>query len=357
MNKNKLNDLTFSSKLTGWYKKEKRMLAFRKTKDPYKIWVSEIILQQTQMITGLVYYKNFIKKFPTIQSLASASENTIYSTWKGLGYYNRAKNLLKTAKIITKKYNGKLPKNSKELILLPGIGKYTAAAIASICYNEKIPVVDANVYRVLSRYLGIFYNTSKSNSYNHYYNISKSITKNVSKMGEYNQAIMDFGATICIPKKPLCKNCLLILDCEAYQTNIVEKLPIKKKRLIKKKRFFNYFIIENEDSYLVQKREKKDVWLNLLEFFLVEDKNSKKAKMYFLKKLKLFELKPKLISKNNKGILSHQIINVNFFSVYINNLVVFNKIKKHLKVRKIKKRRFKKSATPKVIDNYLNSAT
>ena len=357
MNKNKLNDLTFSSKLTGWYKKEKRMLAFRKTKDPYKIWVSEIILQQTQMITGLVYYKNFIKKFPTIQSLASASENTIYSTWKGLGYYNRAKNLLKTAKIITKKYNGKLPKNSKELILLPGIGKYTAAAIASICYNEKIPVVDANVYRVLSRYLGIFYNTSKSNSYNHYYNISKSITKNVSKMGEYNQAIMDFGATICTPKKPLCKNCLLILDCEAYQTNIVEKLPIKKKRLIKKKRFFNYFIIENENSYLVQKRKKKDVWLNLLEFFLVEDKSSKKAKMYFLKKLKLFELKPKLISKNNKGILSHQIINVNFFSVYINDLVVFNKIKKHLKVRKIKKRRFKKSATPKVIDNYLNSAT
>ena len=357
MNKNKLNDLTFSSKLTGWYKKEKRMLAFRKTKDPYKIWVSEIILQQTQMITGLIYYKNFIKKFPTIQSLASASENTIYSTWKGLGYYNRAKNLLKTAKIITKKYNGKLPKNSKELILLPGIGKYTAAAIASICYNEKIPVVDANVYRVLSRYLGVFYNTSKSNSYNHYYNISKSITKNVSKMGEYNQAIMDFGATICTPKKPLCKNCLLILDCEAYQTNIVEKLPIKKKRLIKKKRFFNYFIIENEDSYLVQKREKKDIWLNLLEFFLVEDKSSKKAKMYFLKKLKLFELKPKLISKNNKGILSHQIINVNFFSVYINDLVVFNKIKKHLKVRKIKKRRFKKSATPKVIDNYLNSAT
>ena len=357
MNKNKLNDLTFSSKLTGWYKKEKRMLAFRKTKDPYKIWVSEIILQQTQMITGLIYYKNFIKKFPTIQSLASASENTIYSTWKGLGYYNRAKNLLKTAKIITKKYNGKLPKNSKELILLPGIGKYTAAAIASICYNEKIPVVDTNVYRVLSRYLGIFYNTSKSNSYNHYYNISKSITKNVSKMGEYNQAIMDFGATICTPKKPLCKNCLLILDCEAYQTNIVEKLPIKKKRLIKKKRFFNYFIIENKDSYLVQKRKKKDIWLNLLEFFLVEDKSSKKAKMYFLKKLKLFELKPKLISKNNKGILSHQIINVNFFSVYINDLVVFNKIKKHLKVRKIKKRRFKKSATPKVIDNYLNSAT
>ena len=357
MNKNKLNDLTFSSKLTGWYKKEKRMLAFRKTKDPYKIWVSEIILQQTQMITGLIYYKNFIKKFPTIQSLASASENTIYSTWKGLGYYNRAKNLLKTAKIITKKYNGKLPKNSKELILLPGIGKYTAAAIASICYNEKIPVVDANVYRVLSRYLGVFYNTSKSNSYNHYYNISKSITKNVSKMGEYNQAIMDFGATICTPKKPLCKNCLLILDCEAYQTNVVKKLPIKKKRLIKKKRFFNYFIIENENNYLVQKRKKKDVWLNLLEFFLVEDKSSKKAKMYFLKKLKLFELKPKLISKNNKGILSHQIINVNFFSVYINDLVVFNKIKKHLKVRKIKKRRFKKSATPKVIDNYLNSAT
>ncbi len=357
MNKNKLNDLTFSSKLTGWYKKEKRMLPFRKTKDPYKIWVSEVILQQTQMITGLVYYKNFIKKFPTIQSLSSSSENKIYSTWKGLGYYNRAKNLLKTAKILTRKHNGKLPKNSKDLILLPGIGKYTAAAIASICYNEKIPVVDANVYRVLSRYFGVFYNISKSNSYNHYYNISKSITKNVNKMGKYNQAIMDFGATICTPKKPLCKNCLLILDCEAYKTNGVEKLPIKKKRIKKTKRFFNYFIIENKNSYLVQKRKKKDVWLNLLEFFLVEDKSLKKAKIYFLKKLKLFELKAKLISKNNKAILSHQIINVNFLSIYINDLVVFNKIKKHLKVQKIKKRRFKKSATPKVIDNYLNSAT
>jgi A/G-specific adenine glycosylase len=309
------------------------------------------------MITGLVYYKNFIKKFPTIQSLSSSSENKIYSTWKGLGYYNRAKNLLKTAKILTRKHKGKLPKNSKDLILLPGIGKYTAAAIASICYNEKIPVVDANVYRVLSRYFGIFYNTSKSNSYNHYYNISKSITKNVSKMGEYNQAIMDFGATICTPKKPLCKNCLLILDCEAYKTNSVEKLPIKKKRIKKTKRFFNYFIIENKNSYLVQKRKKKDVWLNLLEFFLVEDKSLKKAKMYFLKKLKLFELKAKLISKNNKAILSHQIINVNFFSIYIGDLFMFNKIKKHLKVQKIKKRRFKKSATPKVIDNYLNSAT
>jgi A/G-specific adenine glycosylase len=168
---------------------------------------------------------------------------------------------------------------------------------------------------------------------------------------------MDFGATICTPKKPLCKNCLLILDCEAYKTNGVEKLPIKKKRIKKTKRFFNYFIIENKNSYLVQKRKKKDVWLNLLEFFLVEDKSLKKAKMYFLKKLKLFELKAKLISKNNKAILSHQIINVNFFSIYINDLVVFNKIKKHLKVQKIKKRRFKKSATPKVIDNYLNSAT
>ena len=357
MNKNKLNDLTFSSKLTDWYKKEKRMLPFRNTKDPYKIWLSEIILQQTQMITGLVYYKNFIIKFPTIQSLASSSENKIYSTWKGLGYYNRAKNLLKTAKIITKKHNGKLPKNSKDLILLPGIGKYTAAAIASICYNEKTPVVDANVYRVLSRYFGVFYNISKSNSYNHYYNISKSITKNVSKMGEYNQAIMDFGATICTPKNPHCKKCLLMIDCEAYKTNIVEKLPIKKKKLKKRKRFFNYFIIENKDSYLVQKRKKKDVWLNLLEFFLVEDKSLKKAEIYFLNKLKLFELKPKLVSKNHKGILSHQVINVNFFSIYISDLFVFNKIKKHLKVQKIKKRRFKKSAIPKVIDNYLNSAT
>ena len=357
MNKNKLNDLAFSSKLTGWYKKEKRMLPFRNTKDPYKIWLSEIILQQTQMITGLVYYKNFIIKFPTIQSLASSSENKIYSTWKGLGYYNRAKNLLKTAKIITKKHNGKLPKNSKDLILLPGIGKYTAAAIASICYNEKTPVVDTNVYRVLSRYFGIFYNTSKSNSYNHYYNISKSITKNVSKMGEYNQAIMDFGATICTPKKPHCNNCLLMLDCEAYKTNIVEKLPIKKKKLKKTKRFFNYFIIENKDSYLVQKRKKKDVWLNLLEFFLIENKSLIKAEICFLNKLKLFELKPKLVSKNHKGILSHQIINVNFFSIYISDLFMFNKIKKHLKVQKIKKRRFKKSAIPKVIDNYLNSAT
>ena len=148
-----------------------------------------------------------------------------------------------------------------------------------------------------------------------------------------------------------------MLDCEAYKTNIVEKLPIKKKKLKKTKRFFNYFIIENKDSYLVQKRKKKDVWLNLLEFFLIENKSLIKAEIYFLNKLKLFELKPKLVSKNHKGILSHQIINVNFFSIYISDLFMFNKIKKHLKVRKIKKRRFKKSATPKVIDNYLNSAT
>ena len=357
MIKNKIYDLSFSNQLINWYKKEKRDLPFRKTDDPYRVWLSEIILQQTQMKTGVVYYNTFIKTFPTIENLASASETKIYSLWKGLGYYNRAKNLLKTAKIIVKKHNSKFPTTSEKLLLLPGIGKYTSSAIASICYNEKTPVVDANVYRVLSRYFRINLDISKRDSYNYFLKTSKIASNYVKHMGDYNQAIMDFGSKICSPKKPQCTICFLQKNCLANKYNDVLKLPIKKHLNKKKKRVFNYCIIEMDDFYLIQKRIKKDIWMNLLEFYMIENNNIKKAEMYFKNKFKKFKLSPKIKSKNHKGVLSHQIITVNFFLIKINKLSTFNTIKKECKLQKIKKNDLIKSATLKVIDNYLKSAT
>tara|TARA_B110000438_G_scaffold27292_1_gene26077 strand:- start:22151 stop:23224 length:1074 start_codon:yes stop_codon:yes gene_type:complete len=357
MIKNKIYDLSFSNQLVSWYQKEKRNLPFRKTKDPYRVWLSEIILQQTQMKTGLKYYNVFIKYFPKIEILASASEEKIYSLWKGLGYYNRAKNLLKTAKLIVEKYNSHFPKTSKELILLPGVGKYTASAIASICYNEKTPVVDANVYRVLSRYFRIKNDISKSDAYCFFFNKSKTISNNVKNMGDYNQAIMDFGSKICAPKKPQCTICFLKKHCLAYKKKDVLNFPIKKRINKKKKRIFNYCIIEMNDFYLIQKRIKKDIWMNLLEFYMIENENVKKAQVSLKNKFKKFKLSPKIKSKNHKGVLSHQIITANFFSIKITEKATFKAIKKEYKLQKIKKIDLIKSATPKVIDNYLKSDT
>ena len=355
--KNKIYDLSFSNQLINWYQKEKRDLPFRKTKDPYSVWISEIILQQTQMKTGLKYYNTFIKNFPKIEKLASASEEKIYSLWKGLGYYNRAKNLLKTAKIIVNNYDSQLPITSKELLTLPGIGKYTASAIASICYNEKIPVVDANVYRVLSRCFRIKKDISKSDSYNYFFNKSKTVSNNVKNMGDYNQAIMDFGSKICTPTKPQCPKCFLQKSCLSYKKNDMLDFPIKKRINKKKKRVFNYCIIEMNDFYLIQKRIKKDIWMNLLEFYMIENESIKKAQVYFKKNFKKFKLSPKIKSKNHKGVLSHQIITVNFFSINVNKKSTFKAIEKEYKLQKIKKKDLIKSATPKVIDNYLKSAT
>ena len=353
MNK-KRNGIGFSNILIKWFETYGRNLSFRKSKDPYSVWLSEIILQQTQMETGLKYYDTFIKRFPKIKDLAEAEEEEIYNMWQGLGYYNRAKNLHKTAILISEKMGGVFPENYDKLLKLPGVGRYTAAAISSICYNERKFVVDANVFRVLSRYYGINKNISNSNAYSFFEDISLNIGENIKSVGVYNEAIMDFGGSVCTSKKPNCDKCVISHSCIANRNDKQNFFPIKNKRGVKKNRYFNYFILENDELFLMQKRKQKDIWLNLNEFYLLEEKNKQKAVKNFLKKIEGHKT-GKLMSVPNKkkGVLSHQNIHINFFKIFIPNKNALSSIKKRLNLKFVNKTDINKYAVPKVIDNYL----
>ena len=346
--------LEFGAKIVQWFEANKRDLPFRKDRDPYKVWLSEILLQQTQMATGIKYYNKFIKKFPKIEKLAKANEETIYSMWKGLGYYNRANNLHKTAQRIVKNYQGVFPRDYNELLELPGIGKYTAAAISSICFNSKKYVIDANVYRVLSRYLGLNTKINKASSYKYFETLSGELAKGIKETGTYNEAIMDFGSLICKPKNPKCEICNTRKTCFSYINNTQKKYPLKEKIKKKKIRYFNYFAIQNEDFYLMQKRNNDDIWKNLFEFYLIEDKSQKNAQNVFQSNLNLhknvisYEETTQEVSQ-----LSHQKIHVAFRRCFIKEKRDFSLIEKLLKLKRIKKQKTKNYGFPKVIDKYL----
>jgi len=351
MNKNSARS-SFSKSLLSWFEKEKRPLPFRKSKDPYKVWLSEIILQQTQMETGISYYNKFIARFPNVGDLAKADQEEVYSIWQGLGYYNRAKNLHKTATIVSKN-KGRFPEKYKNLIELPGVGKYTASAIASICFNEKKYVVDANVYRVLSRAFGIKTDIKKPKAYNEFHSLTSSLAKNIKNIGDYNEALMDFGGSVCLPKKPRCKTCIFKKKCFAFKNNMVEILPIKKQTKKIKNRFFNYFVFENKNSFLVKKRDKKDIWENLFEFYLIENKSVKKAIKRLNKNITINLPTPE--KKSSSASLSHQKITVFFFRYLLQKKEDMNALKKTFKMKMLNKSEVKNVGFPKVIDNYLKS--
>lgn len=244
-------------------------MPWKGVKDPYKIWLSEIILQQTRVAQGLPYYEKFIQNFPTIKVLADAEDQFVFKLWEGLGYYNRCRNLLFTARYIVDHYDGIFPKNYEQIIELKGIGPYTAAAIASFAFQLPYAVLDGNVYRVLSRYFGI---ETPSDSPEGERIFSKLAQENLDKKqpGVYNQSIMDFGATVCLPAIPKCNQCILSKDCTAHALGLVNKLPIKEKTLKKKTRYFTWFVFRIKDKVFIQQRRAKDIWENLFEFFLVE---------------------------------------------------------------------------------------
>lgn len=238
-------------------------------KKPYRIWLSEIILQQTRVEQGMGYYHRFIEQYPTIQDLAKASDQQVFKLWEGLGYYNRCRNLLYTAREIVKQRNGIFPDTYEELLALKGVGPYTAAAIASFAYNLPYAVVDGNVYRVLARYCGID-TPSDSTEGKKMFNDLADQMLDKKEPALYNQAIMDFGATVCKPMAPLCSACPLQNGCAALATGKVNQLPVKEKTLQRRTRFFNYFILEYRQKIWVQQRTAKDIWQNLFEFYLVE---------------------------------------------------------------------------------------
>ena len=238
-------------------------------KDPYKIWLSEIILQQTRVEQGWDYYNRFIKKYPTIKKLAAAPDQEVYKLWEGLGYYTRCKNLLFTARQITAQNNGVFPDQYEPILALKGVGPYTAAAIASFAYNLPYAVVDGNVFRVLSRFFGIATPTDSTEGKKQFTRMADKVLSR-KEPGAFNQAIMDFGATVCKPFSPKCSDCPLQNHCSAYQEGRVNLLPVKEKTLKKKHRWFYYFLFEYQGKLLVHQRPAKDIWENLFEFYLLE---------------------------------------------------------------------------------------
>ena len=251
----------------------KRSMPWKGEKDPYKIWLSEIILQQTRVEQGLAFYNKFILKYPKVELLALADENEVFKLWEGLGYYSRCKNLIVSARVIAFDFGGFFPNSHEKILQLKGIGPYTAAAIASFAFNLPHAVVDGNVLRVISRFFGIETPIDSAEGKRFFTELAQALMDAASP-ALYNQAIMDFGATICKPQLPLCTICVLQQSCIAYKNNLVKELSIKQKKLIKKQRYFYYIIANYNNKIYVKKRTAKDIWQNLWEFILIE-KNEK----------------------------------------------------------------------------------
>lgn len=262
--------MIFSKKLITWYLQNKRFMPWRETDNPYHIWLSEIILQQTKVAQGLPYYMSFIEAFPTVFDLAKASEEEVLKLWQGLGYYSRARNLHVTAKHVAYNLDGIFPVTYKDLLLLKGVGDYTASAIASICYKEAVPVVDGNVYRVLSRYFNIETPINSTNGVKQFKQLAVELMDHEDP-ADYNQAIMEFGALQCKPKNPYCIICPLCDSCEALKNGNVDVLPIKLKKTKIRKRYFNYLVFSTKDKQtIISQRVDSGIWQGLYEFPLIE---------------------------------------------------------------------------------------
>lgn len=252
------------NKLLNWYKQNARDLPFRQTKDPYKIWICEIVFQQTRINQGLNHYNNFIKRFPDVKTLANAEEDEVLLYWKGLGYYSRAINIHKAAQQIMNDYQGAFPSDYDEVLKLKGVGKYTAAAVSSICFNGKMPAVDGNFYRVLSRIFADDFDISNSRAFNYFSELATLVLP--ENVGDFNQAMMDLGSEICKPKNPLCGECPLNEDCLAFSLNKISEFPVKTKKVKAADLGLKYYFVHRNGQFLIQQRKDDFIWKKLFEF-------------------------------------------------------------------------------------------
>ena len=309
----------FSQKLYSWYDPEERSLPWKSIKDPYKIWVSEIILQQTRAEQAIPYYNNFLEKFPSLSDLANADLDTVLKAWEGLGYYSRARNLHHTAKFVQEKFGGKIPSTYKELITLKGIGPYTAAAISSFAFGEAKAVLDGNVYRVLSRIFGIEVPINVSSSRKKFEDrLQKVFDKKNPAL--FNQSIMDFGATCCTPKEPLCVTCPMTDICFALKNDCIKELPKKEKPAKKKVRYLNFLKLCSKDEILIEQRREKDIWQNLYQFPLFETKEAAHKEFIIDNFKSKFQLNTKLdfdLLFTTTRILTHQKLFVQIWTTNI----------------------------------------
>ncbi len=314
--------MDFSNSLLLWYLQNKRDLPWRNTVNPYPIWLSEIMLQQTKVAQGLPYFLTFMEAFPTVLHLAQANEEQVLKLWQGLGYYSRARNLHKTAQIIAFELNGNFPNNYIDLIKLKGVGEYTAAAIASFAFNEVVPVVDGNVFRVLSRYLNIETDIASASAKKEFSALAKELMpKNNPAL--FNQAIMEFGALQCVPKNPDCTNCIFNTSCAALQKNKVTELPVKLKKTKVTNRYFNYLVfLDNSNKTIINKRTEKGIWHNLYEFPLIEAEEELDFETIYKaisEKYIDFPIDSIVVYNTEQIIhkLSHQKLHINFYRVAV----------------------------------------
>ncbi|MBX2828454.1 MAG: A/G-specific adenine glycosylase [Flavobacteriaceae bacterium] len=303
------NTTFFSKKLISWYLQNGRELPWRETKDPYHIWLSEIILQQTRVAQGMPYYLSFTKTFPTVYELAAAPEEKVLKLWQGLGYYSRARNLHATAKIIVEKFNGVFPDNYKGLLSLKGVGDYTASAIGSICFDLPTAVVDGNVYRVLSRVFGISTPINSSAGIKEFKELAQ-LLLDAAQPGTFNQAVMEFGARHCLPQNPGCDTCIFNTRCMALANKKVASLPVKLQKNKVKTHHYNYIVPLKNGSTFLEQREGKGIWQRLYQFPLVE--SPKRVNVKSLRDLagfKLLDAKFKIrdLSLYNTEVIVHKL--------------------------------------------------
>lgn len=341
----------FSKKIQKWYTLQGRELPWRETKDPYFIWVSEIILQQTRVNQGFNYYIRFIKRFPTYQDLALADEEEVLKYWQGLGYYSRARNMHTAAQSI----KGNFPTEYKDVRALKGVGEYTAAAICSFAYNLPYAVVDGNVYRVLARYFGMDDPIDQTAGKKAFAALAQELL-DIKNPAQHNQAIMDFGALQCSPKSPNCSECPLQDSCIAYNENRVNELPVKIGKTKIRDRYFNFFFIDQGEYTYIQKREDDDIWKNLYQFPLLETERSTNlseilnhvagTKFDFLQNSESLNV----IVQDYKHILSHQRLHTTIYKAKIKTNVLIDS-----SFIKIKKEEFELYPIPRLVHLFVKN--
>jgi A/G-specific adenine glycosylase len=342
----------FSDEIISWYIENKRDLPWRNTNNPYKIWLSEIILQQTRVSQGLPYYQKFVDEFPDIHGMAEAAEQKVLKLWQGLGYYSRARNMHQTANVIVREYNGHFPKNYLQLLTLKGVGEYTAAAIASMAFNLPHAVVDGNVFRVLSRIFGISTPVNTTVGKKIFYSLANDLIDKANP-GLFNQAIMEFGATCCLPVKPKCELCPLSQTCYAFNNNVIASLPVKESKAKVKNLHINYFVLSVRNKTIIRKRSGKGIWQNLFDFPSYESEQEVLPETLIGNKeinslFKINNYQIISVSEVYKHVLTHRNLFVRFWEIETSekpenkkgwSFINFNEIEKY--------------PVPRIIDKYL----
>jgi A/G-specific adenine glycosylase len=337
--KQKPDFLHLGSKLLNWFKINSRDLPWRKTKDPYKIWICEILLQQTQVKQGLNHYLKFVERFPNVKTLAEANEDEVLLYWKGLGYYSRALNLHKASKQIMGDFEGKFPSDSDSILSLKGVGKYTAAAIASIAFDEKYPAVDGNFYRVLSRVFADNFDVSNTKAFQYFTELALLMMPE-NKFGDFNEAMMDLGSEICKPKNPLCDVCPFNNDCLAFQTGTINNFPVKTKKTKVTDLELTYYFINYKDQFLTKRRTDDFIWKKLYEFPIEIPKNLEQ----YMRRVSTVAHK-----------LTHKNLKISISEVQLDDLKLFNEYALQNGFEIINLEEAKQKSFPKPLQNYLDN--